>query len=143
ERLGGDWFATGHYARLVQTADGPQLRKALDASKDQTYFLHAVAREDLSRVLMPLGELQKRDVRERARRAGLPVFDKPDSPGICFIGERPFRDFLAKFLRDEPGPILTPEGERVGTHRGLAFYTLGQREGLHIGGRQGRAEAPW
>jgi tRNA-uridine 2-sulfurtransferase len=143
ERLGGDGFATGHYARLVHAPDGPQLLKARDTSKDQTYFLHAVAREDLARVLMPLGELQKHDVRERARRAGLPVFDKPDSTGICFIGERPFRDFLAKFLKDEPGPILTAEGERVGTHRGLAFYTLGQREGLHIGGRRGRDEAPW
>jgi tRNA-specific 2-thiouridylase len=143
QRLGGDWFATGHYARIVQAPDGPQLLKALDVSKDQTYFLHAVDRADFSRVLMPLGELQKREVRERARRAGLPVFDKPDSTGICFIGERPFREFLAKFLRESPGPIVTPEGEQLGTHRGLAFYTLGQREGLHIGGRRGRDEAPW
>jgi tRNA-specific 2-thiouridylase len=142
-RLGGDLFATGHYARLVQGPDGPQLLKARDASKDQTYFLHAVNRADFEHVLMPLGDLQKHDVRERARRAGLPVFDKPDSTGICFIGERPFRDFLAKFLREEPGPIVTPEGERLGTHRGLAFYTLGQREGLQIGGRRGRDEAPW
>ncbi|HEV7717233.1 MAG TPA: tRNA 2-thiouridine(34) synthase MnmA, partial [Steroidobacteraceae bacterium] len=132
-RLGGSWFATGHYARVIHGAHGPELLKALDRSKDQSYFLHAVHRNDLARVLMPLGEMQKHDVRERARRAGLPVFDKPDSTGICFIGERPFRDFLARFLRDEPGPIETPEGERIGTHRGLAFYTLGQREGLHIG----------
>jgi tRNA-specific 2-thiouridylase len=82
-------------------------------------------------------------VRERARVAGLPVFDKPDSTGICFIGERPFRDFLARFMHDEPGPIETPDGERLGTHRGLAFYTLGQREGLMIGGRSGHDEAPW
>jgi len=142
-RLGGQWFATGHYARLLQGPEGPQLLKARDASKDQTYFLHAVHRDELSRVLMPLGDLQKHDVRERARAAGLPVFDKPDSTGICFIGERPFRDFLARFLREEPGPIETPDGERVGTHRGLAFYTLGQREGLMIGGRKGRNEAPW
>jgi tRNA-specific 2-thiouridylase len=142
-RLGADLFATGHYARLHQGPAGPELLKALDRSKDQTYFLHAVDRRDFERVLMPLGELQKHDVRERARRAGLPVFDKPDSTGICFIGERPFRDFLGKFLRDEPGPIETPEGERLGTHRGLAFYTLGQREGLQIGGRRGRDEAPW
>ena len=143
QRLGADAFATGHYARLHHGPDGPELLKALDRSKDQTYFLHAVDRRDFDRVLMPLGELQKHDVRERARQAGLPVFDKPDSTGICFIGERPFRDFLAKFLRDEPGPIETPDGERLGTHRGLAFYTLGQREGLQIGGRRGRDEAPW
>lgn len=143
ERLGGARFATGHYARLEHGPQGSVLRKALDRSKDQTYFLHAVPVTELARALMPLGELQKSEVRERARRAGLPVFDKPDSTGICFIGERPFRDFLGRFLRDEPGPIETPEGERVGTHRGLAFYTLGQREGLHIGGRRGREEAPW
>jgi tRNA-specific 2-thiouridylase len=143
QRLGGELFATGHYARLQHGPDGPELLKALDRSKDQTYFLHAVDRKDLARALMPLGELQKHEVRERARQAGLPVFDKPDSTGICFIGERPFREFLAKFLPDMPGPIETPEGERLGTHRGLAFYTLGQREGLQIGGRRGRDEAPW
>jgi tRNA-uridine 2-sulfurtransferase len=143
ERLGGDLFATGHYARIAQGQEGPDLLKALDGSKDQSYFLHAVERQQLARVLMPVGELQKHEVRERARRAGLPVFDKPDSTGICFIGERPFRDFLARFLRDQPGPIETPEGERLGTHRGLAFYTLGQREGLMIGGQKGRNEAPW
>jgi tRNA-specific 2-thiouridylase len=143
ERLGGEFFATGHYARISHTADGPELLKARDGSKDQSYFLHAVERQQLARVLMPIGELQKHEVRERARRAGLPVFDKPDSTGICFIGERPFRDFLAKFLRDQPGPIETPEGERLGTHRGLAFYTLGQREGLMIGGQRGHNEAPW
>jgi tRNA-specific 2-thiouridylase len=120
-----------------------ELLKAHDKSKDQTYFLHAVARSQLEQVLMPIGELEKHAVRERARSAGLPVFDKPDSTGICFIGERPFRDFLGRFLRDEPGAIETAEGERLGTHRGLAFYTLGQREGLHIGGRKGRDEAPW
>jgi tRNA-specific 2-thiouridylase len=92
---------------------------------------------------MPIGELEKQEVRERARRAGLPVFDKPDSTGICFIGERPFRDFLARFVHDSPGPIETPDGEHLGTHRGLAFYTLGQREGLMIGGKSGHNEAPW
>jgi tRNA-specific 2-thiouridylase len=143
ERLGGDAFATGHYARLHHGPEGPELLKARDGSKDQTYFLHAVDRRDFANVLMPLGELQKLDVRARARSAGLPVFDKPDSTGICFIGERPFREFLSKFLRDDPGPIVTPEGESLGTHRGLAFYTLGQREGLQIGGRRGRDEAPW
>jgi tRNA-uridine 2-sulfurtransferase len=143
ERLGGEAFATGHYARVSRGARGVELLKARDKSKDQTYFLHAVHPSELERVLMPIGELEKHAVRERARRAGLPVFDKPDSTGICFIGERPFRDFLARFLRDQPGTIETPEGERLGTHRGLAFYTLGQREGLQIGGRKGRDGAPW
>ena len=112
-------------------------------AKDQSYFLHAVDRSTARAALMPLGELDKREVRERARRAGLPVFDKPDSTGICFIGERPFREFLGTFLAQEPGPIESPEGERLGTHQGLAFYTLGQRGGLQIGGRRGHAEEPW
>ena len=92
---------------------------------------------------MPLGELHKNEVRELARRAGLPVFDKPDSTGICFIGERPFREFLARYVAKTPGPIESADGEHLGMHEGLAFYTLGQREGLHIGGRCGRAQAPW
>lgn len=143
ERLGGQYFATGHYARLIEGPGGVELHKARDLSKDQTYFLHAVKQEDLSRALMPIGELHKGDVRERARTAGLPVFDKPDSTGICFIGERPFREFLSRFLAAQPGPIETPAGERLGTHQGLAFYTLGQREGLLIGGRKGASEKPW
>jgi tRNA-specific 2-thiouridylase len=142
-RLGAEWFATGHYARLVHGAAGTELHKAHDSAKDQTYFLHAVNRLDLSRALMPLGELEKTVVRDRARRAGLPVHDKPDSTGICFIGERPFREFLARFVRDEPGPIETAAGLRLGTHRGLAFYTLGQREGLALGGQRHSLEAPW
>jgi tRNA-uridine 2-sulfurtransferase len=142
-RLGAAWFATGHYARLWHNTDDLALLKARDASKDQSYFLHAVARAELSRVLMPLGELTKPAVRALARQAALPVFDKPDSTGICFVGERPFRDFLARFLPREAGPILTPQGERLGTHEGLAFYTLGQRGGLCIGGRPGHSEAPW
>jgi tRNA-specific 2-thiouridylase len=92
---------------------------------------------------MPLGEMHKSEVRERARRAGLPVFDKPDSTGICFIGERPFREFLAQFLPDQPGDVRSAEGETLGKHRGLAFYTLGQRAGLAIGGRRGGLEEPW
>jgi tRNA-uridine 2-sulfurtransferase len=142
-RLGARWFATGHYARIVPRDGGVALLKASDATKDQSYFLHALSPEQLTGTLMPLGELTKARVREIARAAGLPVFDKPDSTGICFIGERPFRDFLARYLRDEPGEILGERGERLGMHRGLAFYTLGQREGLHVGGRRGSAEAPW
>ena len=142
-RLGGEWFATGHYARLVRGPGGIELHQARDRGKDQTYFLHAVGGAELERVLMPLGELTKEEVRERARRAGLPVYDKPDSTGICFIGERPFREFLARFLPAEPGPIESSEGITLGTHCGLAFYTLGQREGLSIGGRRGAAPRPW
>jgi tRNA-specific 2-thiouridylase len=142
-RLGASHFATGHYARLSAEPDGTALLKARDAAKDQSYFLHAVPQAELAHTLMPLGELPKRAVRERARRAGLPVFDKPDSTGICFIGERPFREFLARFLPRDAGPIESPGGERLGTHEGLAFYTLGQRAGLRLGGRQGRAQQPW
>jgi tRNA-uridine 2-sulfurtransferase len=143
QRLGASHFATGHYARVAEVPDGTALYKARDGAKDQSYFLHAVARAQLARTLMPLGELEKCGVRERARRAGLPVFDKPDSTGICFIGERPFREFLARFLAPTPGPIESPDGERLGVHQGLPFYTLGQRSGLHIGGRAGRPEQPW
>lgn len=142
-RLGATHFATGHYARLIEGTRGLELHKARDAGKDQSYFLHAVASTELARTLMPLGDLEKTAVRERARDAALPVFDKPDSTGICFIGERPFRDFLGHYLPHSPGPIESPEGERLGTHCGLAFYTLGQREGLRLGGRSGRAEQPW
>jgi tRNA-uridine 2-sulfurtransferase len=143
-RLGAERFATGHYARVLPQAGGTaQLCKAHDAAKDQSYFLHAVAASELAGVLMPLGELDKSAVRERARRAGLPVFDKPDSTGICFIGERPFREFLGRYLPAAPGPIESDSGATLGTHCGLAFYTLGQRAGLGIGGRRGCAEQPW
>ena len=142
-RLGGTHIATGHYARLLATHDGIALCKAHDAGKDQSYFLHAVPRAELDAALMPLGTLHKSAVREQARRAGLPVYDKADSTGICFVGERPFREFLARFLPPTPGPIESPAGERLGTHQGLAFYTLGQRGGLHIGGCAGHPEAPW
>src|SRR6516162_625998 len=142
-RLGASHFATGHYARLERGPDGPALCKARDALKDQSYFLHAVPRHELAATLMPLGELHKSAVREHARRAGLPVFDKPDSTGICFIGERPFREFLARYVARTPGPIESADGEPLGTHEGLAFYTLGQRAGLQIGGRSGRDAAPW
>jgi tRNA-uridine 2-sulfurtransferase len=142
-RLGATHFATGHYARVQPAADGTALVTARDAAKDQSYFLHAVDQDDLARVLMPVGELHKVQVRELARAAGLPVFDKPDSTGICFIGERPFREFLGKFLPRTPGVIESEDGEPLGSHEGLAFYTLGQRTGLNIGGRHGRAEQPW
>jgi tRNA-uridine 2-sulfurtransferase len=142
-RLGASWIATGHYARLRQTSAGPQLLKAADAAKDQSYFLHGVAGAALSRTLFPIGELRKAEVRRLAHAAGLPVYDKPDSTGICFIGERPFREFLSRYLRTEPGPIENDRGMILGEHRGLALYTLGQRSGLCIGGRAGSAAAPW
>ena len=143
ERLGAQYFATGHYARIAAGPDGPQLLKALDAAKDQSYFLHAVAPQELARTLMPIGALEKSAVRARARAAGLPVFDKPDSTGICFVGERPFREFLGRYLPDRPGPIESADGEPLGEHPGLSFYTLGQRAGLNIGGRPGRPQLPW
>ncbi|MGH8296445.1 MAG: tRNA 2-thiouridine(34) synthase MnmA [Steroidobacteraceae bacterium] len=142
-RLGAGRFATGHYARILPRPAGAELHKARDAAKDQSYFLHAVDIRQLAATLMPIGELEKGAVRERARQAGLPVFDKPDSTGICFVGERPFREFLGRYLADRPGPIESADGEPLGTHRGLAFYTLGQREGLGIGGHRGRAPLPW
>ncbi len=142
-RLGAAWLATGHYARIEQRADGPALLKGVDGGKDQSYFLHAVPRAQFRQVLMPLGELHKERVREIAREAGLPVHAKRDSTGICFIGERPFREFLAQYVPSTPGPILTPEGTLLGEHVGLPFYTLGQRGGIHLGGKRGYGEAPW
>jgi tRNA-uridine 2-sulfurtransferase len=143
-RLGAAWFATGHYARLEPHPDGGQrLTRAVDADKDQTYFLHAVPRQQLTRVLFPIGGLTKAQVRERARAAGLGVHNKPDSTGICFIGERPFREFLSSFVAPRPGPIESIDGAVLGTHDGLALYTLGQRDGLRIGGRAGATAEPW
>ncbi|HUG72397.1 MAG TPA: tRNA 2-thiouridine(34) synthase MnmA [Steroidobacteraceae bacterium] len=142
-RLGGSRLATGHYARLVTGADGPELHKGIDAGKDQSYFLHAVARDAFAQALMPLGELHKVQVRELAHAAGLPVAAKRDSTGICFIGERPFRDFLAQHLSHSPGPIVSASGSALGEHIGLPFYTLGQRGGIGIGGQRGGSGAPW
>ena len=143
QRLGADWIATGHYAQIQHTSPYPQLLKAADSAKDQSYFLHSVAASALSKTLFPLGRLQKAQVRAMAHAAGLPVFDKPDSTGICFIGERPFQEFLSQHLRTERGPIETADGRILGEHAGLALYTLGQRSGLKIGGRAGAAAAPW
>jgi len=142
-RLGAEHFATGHYARRLEGTHGVELHKAIDLDKDQSYFLHALELPQLQAALFPLGDSRKAEVRAEARAAGLPVYDKPDSTGICFIGERPFREFLAQYVSEKPGPIETADGEPIGTHRGLAFYTLGQRGGLDIGGVSGRAEEPW
>ena len=141
--LGADHIATGHYARVRDVGGRIELLKAVDATKDQSYFLHRLTQDQLAPVLFPLGAIAKRDVRAIAKREGLPTWAKKDSTGICFIGERPFRDFLAKYLPKTPGPIETPDGQVVGRHHGLAYYTLGQRQGLGIGGTKAGSDLPW
>lgn len=142
-RLGAACVATGHYAALAPGSDGPRLLRATDENKDQTYFLAGVARAHFENVLFPLGGLDKPAVRALAARAGLPNHRRRDSTGICFIGERPFAEFLAEHLPPDPGPIEDEHGTRLGEHRGLQFFTLGQRKGVGVGGRRGAAEAPW
>ena len=140
--LGADAIATGHYARVSRDASGNvELLKATDRTKDQTYFLHRLTQAQLAPVRFPLGGMMKRDVRAIAKREGIPTYAKRDSTGICFIGERPFRDFLARYLPRTPGPIVMPDGTKVGQHQGLAYYTIGQRQGLGIGGRRAGADA--
>ena len=137
--LGASRIATGHYAgvREGQNAGRYELLRAADKSKDQSYFLHRLDQAQLSRAMFPLARLHKTEVRRIAREAGLPVHAKKDSTGICFIGERPFREFLNRYLPRTPGPIRTPEGRVIGEHVGLAFYTIGQRKGIGIGGVKG------
>ncbi|WP_409529262.1 tRNA 2-thiouridine(34) synthase MnmA [Zwartia sp.] len=161
--LGADHIATGHYARVrsvlsenglsgsvvssdtgtegAMTGQRYELLKAIDHTKDQSYFLHRLNQSQLSRTLFPLGEITKQEVRRIALEIGLPNAAKKDSTGICFIGERPFREFLNRYLPTQPGPILTESGQQVGVHHGLSFYTLGQRKGLGIGGVKGRQHA--
>jgi tRNA-specific 2-thiouridylase len=141
--LGAERIATGHYARVAERDGRFQLLKGVDPGKDQSYFLHRLTQAQLARTLFPVGELHKSEVRRIAREAGLANHAKRDSTGICFIGERPFREFLSRYLPREPGPIETPEGVRVGEHEGLMYYTLGQRQGLGIGGRRDSAAQPW
>jgi tRNA-specific 2-thiouridylase len=138
-RLGASKIATGHYARVDFSGDRYRLLKGKDAAKDQSYFLHRLNQAQLSRVMFPVGEMKKSEVRRLAQEAGMPNHAKKDSTGICFIGERPFREFLNRYLPKVPGPIKTPEGRVVGEHIGLAFYTIGQRKGIGIGG----AGEPW
>jgi tRNA-uridine 2-sulfurtransferase len=133
-RLGASKIATGHYARVKKTSESFELLRGVDAGKDQSYFLHRLNQEQLSRVVFPVGELAKSEVRRLALEAGLPNHAKKDSTGICFIGERPFRQFLNRYLPRAPGPIKTPDGRVLGEHIGLAFYTIGQRKGIGIGG---------
>ncbi|HSN17487.1 MAG TPA: tRNA 2-thiouridine(34) synthase MnmA [Gammaproteobacteria bacterium] len=142
-RLGATHIATGHYARLVSTPVGVKLLKAKDHAKDQSYFLHAVPQAALKKAIFPLGELLKTDTRLLARDAGFANHDKKDSTGICFIGERRFAEFLGKYLPAQPGDIVTPEGRIMGRHNGLMYYTLGQRQGIGIGGARGTEASPW
>ncbi len=140
---GAKRIATGHYAR-VRAVDGrTQLLRGLDPGKDQSYFLHRLNQAQLARTLFPVGHLHKSEVRAIARRIGLPNAAKRDSTGICFIGERPFRAFLNRYLPTRPGPIRTPEGRVVGEHVGLSFYTLGQRKGIGVGGMRDGSGAAW
>ena len=157
-RLGAQKIATGHYARVREhrapgAASGTgafELLKGLDETKDQSYFLHRLTQAQLSKTLFPVGELRKTEVRRIAEAIGLPNAKKKDSTGICFIGERPFREFLNRYISKEPGPIKDERGRVIGKHEGLSFYTLGQRQGLGIGGvkakgaqRGGGDHAPW
>ena len=151
-RLGAEKIATGHYARVRQNPENGlfELLKGLDPAKDQSYFLHRLNQTQLSKTLFPVGELHKTEVRRIADEIGLPNARKKDSTGICFIGERPFRDFLNRYISKEPGPIKDEKGRTIGQHVGLSFYTLGQRQGLGIGGlkakgaqKGGGEHAPW
>ncbi|HEX8989742.1 MAG TPA: tRNA 2-thiouridine(34) synthase MnmA [Rhodocyclaceae bacterium] len=143
-QLGADKIATGHYAQVRQFLGEWQLLKAEDGTKDQSYFLYRLNQAQLAKTLFPVGGLYKRDVRRIAAEAGLPNHAKKDSTGICFIGERPFREFLSHYLPRQPGEIRALDSDRaIGRHEGLMYYTLGQREGLGIGGVRGAPEEPW
>jgi tRNA-specific 2-thiouridylase len=141
--LGAQQIATGHYARIRSLGGRHQLLRAVDDTKDQSYFLHRLTQEQLARTLFPLGELHKTEVRALARRIGLSNAAKRDSTGVCFIGERPFRAFLSRYLPTKPGPIRAPDGQVLGVHTGLSFYTLGQRKGIGVGGLQTGTGEAW
>jgi tRNA-specific 2-thiouridylase len=143
EQLGAEKIATGHYARLTMEGDQYCLQRALDENKDQTYFLYLLDQDQLAHTLFPLGNLEKLQVRQLAEAAGFPNHRKKDSTGICFIGERKFRDFLSRYLPANQGLIEDPTGHEIGRHQGLMYYTLGQRQGLGIGGMKDASEAPW
>ena len=140
-RLGADHIATGHYARVRQKSGKFELLKGLDNSKDQSYFLHRLNQAQLSKTMFPVGELHKTQVRQIAQDIKLPNAKKKDSTGICFIGERPFREFLNRYISQTPGPIKDDTGRTIGQHVGLSFYTLGQRQGLGIGGLKTKGQA--
>ncbi len=138
-----DYIATGHYAEIRSISGSNYLAKAKDQSKDQTYFLCNINKEVLDKTIFPLSELTKKEVREIAKSMNLSTFEKKDSTGICFIGERPFPSFLENYINDRPGKIVCDKGNEIGSHRGLSFYTLGQRQGLGIGGLKNYDERPW
>jgi tRNA-specific 2-thiouridylase len=142
-RLGAEKIATGHYARVAASGASFQLLKGVDAGKDQSYFLHRLTQAQLSRVVFPVGGLKKAEVRRLAQDAGLPNHAKKDSTGICFIGERPFREFLNRYLPKTPGRIVDDKGRALGQHVGLAFYTIGQRKGIGVGGTAGGSPEAW
>ena len=143
QNLGGDVIATGHYVRSACTDGHWRLRKSRDTAKDQSYFLYTLGQTQLSQAVFPVGGLTKTDVRQMARRAGLATHEKKDSTGICFIGERPFRAFLSRYVAAAPGAVRTLEGAVIGQHHGAVYYTIGQRQGLGIGGVRGASEAAW
>jgi tRNA-uridine 2-sulfurtransferase len=142
-KMGADHIATGHYAGVRRVGDRFELLKGKDPAKDQSYFLHRLTQAQLSKAIFPLYDIEKTRVREIAAQIGLHNAAKKDSTGICFIGERPFREFLNRYLPTKPGPILTDEGKQLGEHVGLAFYTLGQRKGIGIGGQKAGNGEPW
>ena len=141
--LGADYIATGHYSRRGEQDNKATLLKGSDLNKDQCYFLHAVGHEELEKTLFPIGDIEKPKVRALAEQHGLATAKKKDSTGICFIGERRFKDFLQQYLPAQPGDILSLQGEPLGRHQGLMYHTIGQRQGLGIGGRADHSEAPW
>jgi tRNA-specific 2-thiouridylase len=141
--LGAERIATGHYARVREADTGFQLLRGLDPAKDQSYFLHRLTQAQLAKTLFPVGELKKTEVRRIAAEIGLPNAKKKDSTGICFIGERPFREFLNRYLPTHPGPIKDAQGRIIGEHVGMSFYTLGQRKGIGIGGSKDGSGEPW
>ncbi|MEP1471651.1 MAG: tRNA 2-thiouridine(34) synthase MnmA [Halieaceae bacterium] len=142
-QLGADFIATGHYTRRGDCDGKATLLKGLDPNKDQSYFLHAVGHKELEKTLFPIGEIDKPDVRKMAEAQGLSTHDKKDSTGICFIGERRFKDFLQQYLPAQPGDIYSLDDELLGKHQGLMYHTIGQRQGLGIGGLANHSEEPW
>ena len=149
QNMGADLIATGHYVKTIKNINGEfELHKGKDQNKDQSYFLHRLTQKQLRYTTFPLGQYFKKDVRKLAKEIGLPNANKKDSTGICFIGERPFKEFLSKYLKTKSGPVCTTDGQIIGKHDGLSFYTIGQRKGLGIGGIKKnnyskKTAAPW